>query len=153
MFHPLHEDLPRVGEEVDLAGVQAAQVLAPERDVFVPEEPPHEIDVLIPHVRGQAAHHPAAAESLRHQAISLGAQVQQVVDEVLHGRDPVAGRVEHIRVALALFHGKHEVVHAAHHGDGIQQAGRDAGAQDRDDHFVLGGGVELARAGSSWPGD
>lgn len=85
-------------------------------------------------------------KKFRAQIPLQGAQLEDLVDQSLHGEKPVHGGTVHSRrLGVSARLGKHEMVHAANPALGVVDAGRYAGSQYRRDHLVKRRHIKLTR--------
>src|SRR5688572_4525077 len=130
-LEPLDEGPARVGLEHHPPGEGAADVFLDDRIALVAQELAHELYVLGADI-GERTADQAAAEHLDLEiGFASGAVSQHLVDELLHGEGSVARRSTVAIASRARGLGEEKMVHAAHEGDGVAYASRNAAAQDR----------------------
>ncbi|KAG1240784.1 hypothetical protein G6F68_017325 [Rhizopus microsporus] len=140
--HLAHHHPAVAREVVDAAGVHVAQVLRLDRNAFGLQVVQDEFAVAFADVHLlHGAQHRAAAEHLGFQAVAHGARLQQFVDQHFHREGAIAHRGRGRRLHVAFR--QHEMVHAAHAGDRIVDAGGDTRPEYGRNHQVFVGDVVL----------
>ena len=126
VWQALHHHAAGIGEEPDLARMDAAQVLGDDRNMLGLQVLAHELGITgTDRIAGEALQYVGAAEHLGLDALAVRAALEHVVDQQFHRIAAVAcGRA----VAGVAF-GQQEVVHAADLQHRVAQARGHAGAE------------------------
>ena len=134
-----HHDPPALREKIDLARIDVHEILGCHTNLFRLQEAQHEVGIALTDIGdGQTGQHVAAPEHLCFEQGTVGTELEQAVDQDLHGESAVArGLPKRILVRIGI--GQHEMIHATDARQLVADTGGDAGPEHRyQNHVALG---------------